>query len=214
MVPPIDRLGKIRRRAIPLLVATGLAVTGADAAAQSVRPGPPGPFAIDVRGVTAALPQAFGFYPDLPLETLVPARGFGIEAGGNVYFGRLGPARMGAGASVFVVRGTSDSAVATLRMLSPQFSLNFGTSRGWSYVSGGVGLADVRGRYKPADATRRSTAMTVLNVGGGARWFVSAHVAFTFDVRLHRLATQEASPGRPGTPATLLASAAVGLSFK
>ena len=195
-----------------------LAAAGAEA--QGVAPGPPGPFVIDVRGASTGVPQAFGFYPDIPPETLVPARGFGVEAGAHVYFGRLGPARLGAGASYIQARGTSGEEIAaTVRVLAPQLSFNFGTSRGWSYVSGGVGVAQVSGRRAPvepgeAPASRGSGPLPALNVGGGARWFFTPRVAFTFDLRLHRVGAQEPDVGTPGTPASMLGAASVGLSFK
>ena len=81
----------------------------APASAQGLPAAPPGPFAIDVRGTTIGMPQAFGFYPEMPSETLVPARGFGLDAGAHVYFGRLGPGRLGVGANIVEARGTTGS---------------------------------------------------------------------------------------------------------
>ena len=54
--------------------------------------------------------------------------------------------------------------------------------------------------------------LQAINVGGGARWFMSTHVAFSFDVRLHMVAarvTDEAS-----TPKTNTIVAGAGLSFR
>jgi hypothetical protein len=194
-----------------------LAASGA--AAQSVLPGPPGPYVFDLRGVTMGVPQAFGFYPGIPPDTLVPARGFGIEAGGYLFLGRIGPARIGAGASVVQVRGTSAGDVAiTARIVAPQVSFNFGTARGWSYLSGGVGVGQLRG-HAPAGAgveaaSRGSGPILAVNAGGGARWFVAPRLAFSVDLRLHRVGARGPDGGAPGTPATVLGSASVGLSFK
>lgn len=191
----------------------------AAASAQDVLPGPPGPYVFDLRGTTMGVPQAFGFYPAIPADALVPARGFGLDAGGHVYFGQWGPARLGIGASYVHVRGTSGEDIAiTARLVAPQLSFNFGTSRGWSYVSGGAGVAQVSGRASPAAgadaASRGSGALLALNVGGGARWFFAPRFAITFDLRLHRIAEQAPRGGAPGTPASVLGSASVGLSFK
>jgi hypothetical protein len=191
-----------------------------DGRAQDVVPGPPGPYVFDVRGTTMGVPQAFGFYPEVPLDILVPARGFGVEAGGHVYFGRLGPARLGLGAAFVQVRGTAgDSVTVTTRVLAPQLSFNFGTSRGWSYLSGGIGMAQVRGRFvAEADGTgersRGSGPFAAINAGGGARWFIRPRVAFTVDLRAHRLAARAGGSGIPPTPSAFLAAASAGLSFR
>ena len=163
------------------------------------------------------LPQAMGFYPELPADTLVPARGFGLEAGAHVYLWQLGPARFGAGAAYFHTRATSgESVVMTSRILAPQMSFNFGSSEGWSYVSGGAGLGQLSGRFTgdAAPAERDSDMLLTLNVGGGARWFITPRMALSFDLRLHRLSGQEAQIGLAGTPATTLGSASVGLTLR
>jgi opacity protein-like surface antigen len=164
------------------------------------------------------LPEDSGFYPAMPEGTLVPARGFGVDAGAHLYFGNVRGARLGAGASFAQVRGTTDAATATVRLLAPQLSINFGTADGWSYLSGGVGTADVTGRFKgsvSADAASRGSAtLLALNVGGGARWFFTPHLAVGFDVRLHRLGGQDAQVGLAGTAPTFLMLASAGLSVK
>lgn len=199
-----------------LLLCTAAA---APASAQPLPSAPPGPFVIDLRGTTLGMPQAFGFYPPLPTETLVPARGFGFDAGAHVYMGRLGPGRLGVGANVLRVRGTSGEAVAiTAHTIAPQLSLNFGTSQGWSYLSGGVGVAWVRGRFREgietAESSRASGAVAAINFGGGARWFFATNFALSVDLRLHRLAENPARVDFPGTLATILGSASVGISLK
>ena len=82
------------------------------APAQSLNPGPPGPFVIDIRGATSSVPSAGEFYPppdddeNEVVDLTVPARGFGFELGGHVYPFRLGPARVGLGLSYTRVRAT------------------------------------------------------------------------------------------------------------
>jgi hypothetical protein len=192
------------------------ALTCAAPAAAQVAPQPPGPWVIDLRGATIGVPQAAAFYPPLTEETLVPARAFGIEAGAHVYFWTLGPGRLGAGASVIQARATADPVSMTARVLAPQVSINFGTSEGWSYISGGVGLASLTGRLHPPQepGSRDSGTLPAFNLGAGARWFFTRHVAIGFDLRMHRIGAASPPGGGVGTPAAFLGSAAVGFSLK
>ena len=182
----------------------GLAGTllGSRVEAQSLSPGPPGPFVIDVRGVTSGIPSSPGLYPDLgDDEFVVPARGFGVDVGGHVYFLKVGPARLGLGVNLIHVRGTATDANATFRTVAPQLSFNFGTSDGWSYLSFGAGTARVN-----AVATGSSSA---INAGGGARWFMNRHLAIGFDIRMHKIAADGDVMGQ-----STQVSASVGFSLK
>jgi hypothetical protein len=77
----------------------------------------------------------------------------------------------------------------TARIFAPQVSFNFGTRAGWSYLSGGYSAAQVTVRSSgTSEVTQESGTISGLNVGGGARWFLSDHLAAGFDLRLHRLA--------------------------
>src|SRR5688572_20803358 len=166
-----------------LAVWLGLAgvLLGSRVAAQSLTPGPPGPFfVVDVRGATSGVPTSIGLYPTVPDGGSVPARGFGYDVGGHVYLFNLGSARIGLGANVIGVRGTATDATATMNIVAPQLSFNFGTSDGWSYLSLGAGPARMN-----AEETGSSTA---INAGGGARWFFKRHLAVSFDLRLYRIA--------------------------
>ena len=53
-----------------------------------------------------SVPKDSAFYPPLPVDALVAARGFGVDAGAHVYAGHLKRVRLGYGANVFVVRAT------------------------------------------------------------------------------------------------------------
>ena len=180
----------------------GVLLLGSRVSAQSLAPGPPGPvFVIDLRGATSSIPTGSGLYPTIPEGGSVPARGFGYDVGGHVYLFNLGPARMGVGAHLIGVRGTAPDANATMRIVAPQLSFNFGTSDGWSYLSLGAGLAQVNGL-----ATGSSTA---INVGGGARWFLTRHIGVGFDVRIHKIAADADVMG-----AATKTSVSVGFSVK
>ena len=171
---------------------------------------------VDARGATGGVPSEAAFYPPLPEDTLVPARGFGFDAGAHVYAGTLGPARLGYGANVLVVRATQTVTSAVARLVAPQVSLNFGSPRGWSYISGGVGVATVagrlRGRAGVIDLETDSGALMAFNIGAGARWFFLSRMAFTFDLRFHRYGA--GGEADAPTPAGTVGSASVGVSFR
>ena len=158
-----------------------LLIPGA-ASPQSVRPGLPGPYVIDLRAAMSGLPASAAFQPPIPEKTLVPSRGFGVDVGGHVYAGGIGPARLGFGVNVVWARGTADtpapvtsssapatsgegtgalSAASPIRVamgitaIAPQVSFNWGNSDGWSYLGGGYGVAWIN---TDATGTRQSPA--------------------------------------------------------
>ena len=234
---------------LPFAITAFLAST--PAVAQPAGPAVPGPYVFDIRASMTGLPKSGGFYPVLPVGTLVPRRGFGLDVGGHVYPGSLGRARLGIGVDVVRVRGTASTpAVATstsmsttpsgtptsssaqgsalssasridvrstITVVAPQISFSFGTREGWSYLSAGYGTALMRsvasGRTSGpvvAGATieRDSGRLAAVNYGGGARWFIRAHLAVGFDLRFHRLA----SAG--DRPASTLVMASAGVSVR
>jgi hypothetical protein len=104
----------------------------------------------------------------------------------------------------------------TLTAVTPQISFNFGTSDGWSYLSGGYGVAWINttaegtSAFLPAGPLTLSTkegASRAANYGGGARWFIRPHLAVGFDVRFLRV---RSTGLRPATT-EVLASAGVSL---
>ena len=169
-------------------------------AAQSINPGPPGPFVFDIRAATSGIPSSDLLFPDLAMGELVPTRGFGGSIGGHVYAIQIGPTRLGIGADVMLVRGSTSGVSSTFLSVDPQLSLNFGTSEGWSYLSAGVGPARVKAGV--------SDTVRAINWGGGARWFLSPHLGVGFDVRVHNLAASEV------LPKSTAVSVAVGISMK
>ena len=199
-------------------------------------PDPPGPYVLDLRGSTVGAPQRPGFYPTVPTGTLIPSRAFGFDLGAHVYLFKLGRGRVGLGADLFRLRGTASppdpvvsktappstappsapttpDVTVSITTVAPQVSLNFGSATGWSYFSAGLGRAQViteRSSFDKGQAARmKSGQVTSQNFGGGARWFTSDHLAFTFDIRFHLL-----SPGIVGTPRTRIVSASVGISLR
>ena len=158
----------------------------------------PGPYIVDVRGAMSGAPGGASFYPPVTADVLAPQRAFGFVAGAHVYPFHLGVARIGLGADLMRARGTASSidnvgAAMSVMTLAPQLSFNFGTHDGWSYLSGGYGMAqtlarvDVPATTTPASTSSRERRSPAINIGGGARWFLREHVAVGFDVRFHRM---------------------------
>jgi outer membrane protein with beta-barrel domain len=207
------------RDAAALMVA---AVVMAAAPAAGQTPARPGPWVLDLRGVTSGIPTDTTFYPTLT-STIVPSRGFGADVGGHVYLSNLGPARVGLGASVMNVRATATAAASTdaesaepgqrvtltLRAIAPQVSFNFGARDGWSYLSAGLGLGSVNSRTEnDSPGEHESGRLRTVNYGGGARWFVTPRLAFGVDLRAYRLAAGA------GTPRVSIFAAGAGLSIR
>ena len=225
------------RAAVLALLIVGTVVAAAAAQTTPIPslppPDPPGPYVIDVRGSTVGAPKSTRFYPRVPTGTLIPSRAFGLDLGAHVYLFRLGRARVGLGGDVFRLRGTAAPPTpasttpsapttpdmkVTITTIAPQISLNFGSSAGWSYVSAGLGKAQViseRSSFDKGQAARlESGQVTSQNFGGGARWFTSDHLAFTFDIRFHLLSPGKPLDAVPGTPRTRIVTASAGISIR
>jgi hypothetical protein len=235
----------VRQCAAAIAVAIAALLMPTPAAAQSSPPSTPGPYVIDIRAPMSGLPSTSGFHPVLPANTLVPKRGFGLGVGGHVHVASLGVSRVGVGLDVLRTRGTAVTPVTpststtgagtssssgtslstagqidvamTMTAVAPQLSFNFGTREGWSYLSGGYGVAQIRTEAtgeQESPLTGRTTLVrddgrsASINYGGGARWFIRDRVAVGFDLRFHRIAAV-------GTrPVAKLVVASVGLSVR
>jgi hypothetical protein len=236
----------VRRSTAVCLLWLGVC-SGTPAAAQIAAPGPPGPYVVDFRGAIAGLPQDAAIFPTVPIGTRIPSLGSGVELGAHVYPMSLGPMRLGIGVSALRIRGTASPATpdsasasttsttstaatgpdvdATLTTIAPQLSLNFGSAQGWSYISGGVGRAQLTtgtsafgggqsGVAATAAQSLDSGSRTSINVGGGARWFAKAHVALSFDVRVHVVSAGSAEAAAQGAPGMTLLVASVGVGLR
>jgi hypothetical protein len=196
---------------------------------------PIGRFVVDVRGTSAGLPIEEGWTPVVPSGTEAPSRALGLELGGHVYIIHFGRAALGVGATWHVANGTVAPPETTsttpvtgplptvttrLTSLSPQLSLNFGHSLGWSYLSAGLGRTSVDSHAEAASASliqfmpRESGGVKTLNFGGGARWFLTDHVGVGFDLRWYKLSIVPTSAAHPGAPRASLLTAAVGIAVK
>jgi hypothetical protein len=111
-----------------------------------------------------------------------------------------------------------------VRTVAPQLSFNFGSRQGWSYLSAGYGGASLRsdaplvvgssssatepGAVVISGGSLDASRIRGVNLGGGARWFLSGHAAIGLDVRFHRLSATAT------TPRVTLVSVSVGLSIR
>lgn len=219
-----------RRRAasavrLAVLVVAGWLVVAEVAGAQqpSTRVGP---FAVDVRGVmapfgpTAEQAAVFGY-----AKNDLPSLGLGLDIGAHYYPFRIGPMTLGIGGNVLFSGGSSNpvdelgeptgnTADTRLQALAAQVSLNFGGEGGWSYVSGGIGVTTFtisnEAIPEPASPEKRTT----INFGGGARWFLRSHVAFSLDLRFYRIPAATSDTLDPAGAATTRVVLGAGISLK
>ena len=194
---------------------------------------PPPPFPWVVVDVHGSFPRFPSDNPELAASrnmnvAELPGTGLGAQFGVHVYPVRTRIVTIGLGGELAIGHSSQTPLPATdstgtnplrpseehLTSLSPQLSLNFGNGSGWSYLSAGLGVStwslstEDLGDYPP-----NSDRLKTFNWGGGARWFVKPHLAFSFDVRFYSI-----SPGSayifPATPHTRLLIIAAGISLK
>jgi len=191
---------------------------------------PIGRFAADFRGAFARHKAEPSVATDLEVaDSPLPTKSFGLVGGAHVYPLRLGKSvALGIGANIVFTRGSkaietdnTDGTTTTgptvrrhFRTISPEISLNFGHKNGWSYISGGMfGRSTLyldRADAPASDAPTRAT----INYGGGARWFIKPHVAFSFDVRFYAINPGTPFGVLPGSPRTTLMAIGAGVSVK
>jgi hypothetical protein len=212
-------------RALALLLLLSLAAPATAFAQQDKRP--IGLFAFDIRGFYSGLGKDPVTAANLgvPLTSL-PGRALGGVAGLHLYLLRRSNLAVGIGAEGVLARSrfqdkdpttgdpVGDPITQRLRGLAPQISLNFGHRQGWSYVSAGMGplsLSTYQAAVAPADPP---PVKRTLNMGAGARWFSTNHVAFCFDLRFYLTRPEEQTISYPGRQRTRLAVISAGVSFK
>jgi hypothetical protein len=190
------------------LVLSIVAATATAARAQPPQPIPP--VVIDLRGFYPNLNQDPATAADLGVvPTDLPGRAIGGVVAAQFYPLRKTRVAIGVGGEFLIARGrhqtTDENGTATsprieqrLQGMAASVSLNFGHRDGWSYLSAGMGplrFESFAGDVAPAEAPPRKST---INMGGGARWFPTAHVAFCFDVRFYLTRPQEATGSSPG----------------
>jgi len=183
-------------------------------------------FVIDAHGSVPRFPsdnQELADSRDMELAEL-PGRGLGLQLGVHVYPLRWRAVTFGVGGELAVSRSNKTPPESTpplrpakerYRSLAPQLSFNFGNGNGWSYLSGGIGQS--KWAITPEgleDNPQDDEPLKTINYGGGARWFIKPHVAFSFDVRFYAINPGLAFDGRPASPRTTLMVIGAGVSIK
>lgn len=184
-------------------------------------------FAADLRGFYSGLGQDPVTAADLGVEPdQLPARGWGGVAGAHVYPLRGQSIALGVGGEIMMARGRAQQVnpasgegvgiIVSQRLLgwSPQVSINFGHREGWSYLSAGMGplsFESYLGDELPSEAPPKKRT---INMGGGARWFVTSRVAFTLDVRWYLTRPEVPVGPFPGRQRTRLLMLSAGVGIK
>jgi hypothetical protein len=186
-----------------------------------------GPFALDLHGTVprfpttdAQLAQSRG----LDLRDL-PGMGLGAHAALHVYPLRWKVVTFGLGVDATYARARRASRQysagdfsrgVTERFVhaAPELSFNFGTGNGWSYISGGIGPGLWSLDAGEGATIANTERLQTINYGGGARWFNTKHLAFSFDVRFYAVNPGTGELGRPGGPRTRLLFMGAGISIK
>ncbi len=197
------------------------------ASAQARRPLPVAVF--EVRGVTGELPGTDAVtLDDLGLSGGLPERAVGGVAGLHVYPVRRARMALGLGGEGVLVRARADiinadgvltgqRVVRQLQALAGIVSLNFGHAGGWSHVSAGFGPLRFKNALAPAavpESAIEAPYRLTLNAGAGARWFLSNHVAFGFDLRMYFIRADVATGASAGHEAARLMLLSAGVTIK
>ncbi len=208
------------------VAALGLLLSTRAAFAQERQPLPA--VVLELRGTTGSLPADVVTAADLGLSPL-PDRAWGGVAGIHVYPGRRRGIALGVGAEGVLVRAqarindaagvlTEARVVRQLQGLSGIVSVNFGHADGWSHISAGAGPLRFTNTISPPAAAQAldDTApyALTLNAGAGARWFLSRHAAFGFDVRFYFTRARATAPGLTGRESGRIVLLSAGVTIK
>lgn len=190
-------------------------------------PPPIGPFVLDVHGNVPRMGTESQLAPSRGLvEDQLPGTGLGVDAAVHLYPIRWRAVTFGVGGRLLAARARSGAATSIDGLAlsgvtehfvagGPELSFNFGTGNGWSYISGGVGLATwsvVADGQSPIEADVERLRM--LHYGAGARWFMKRHLAFSVDVRFFQNDPGAAHGDLPGTPRSSTMVMGAGISVK
>jgi hypothetical protein len=182
-------------------------------------------FVVDVHGTAPQFPDdpTLAASRGMSLGEL-PGTGLGVQLGLHMYPLRWKAITFGVGGELAASRArqTPADGVAGVRpakerftSIAPQLSFNFGTGKGWSYISGGIGQSTWAVTPEGQDGfPADSEPLKTINYGGGARWFMKTHLAFSFDVRVYAINPGTPIFGLPGSPRTALLVIGAGASFK
>ena len=185
-----------------------------------------GPFVVDLHATVPRFPQDLQLAQsrDMTLAEL-PGSGLGVLVGVHVYPLRWRAVTFGLGGEFATGRSRQTPTAAQtairpaterLTTITPQLSFNFGTGNGWSYISGGLGRSTWAVTPQGQEGfAADSEQLKTISYGGGARWFMKTHLAFSFDARFYAI-----NPGTPfvagalGSPRTTLIVIGAGVSVR
>jgi hypothetical protein len=184
-------------------------------------------FVFDLHGSTLSFKDSADVAVPLGLAvTDLPGRGVGFELGAHVYPLRWRWVTFGFGGSVHISAAhsgpTTDVSGKTVgrdvnsrfTAYSPQISFNFGTGRGWSYLSGGIATSSVEYSIDGVAVDQTTPRRKTINYGGGARWFMKDHMAFSLDVRFYAINPVASTAEVKESPRMTLMVFSAGVSFK
>lgn len=180
---------------------------------------------VDVHGNLPNFPDSQGLADSRLLNLAeLPGLGFGGDLGLHLYPFTWRKVTFGLGAQLTLAQAhrTPETGNIALRpvterfaSLAPQLSFNFGNGDGWSYLSGGISTSQWSVVPDGLDQLAPDLeALKTINYGGGARWFIRPHVAFSFDVRFYAINPSTAVGGLPKGPRTTLLIVGAGVSLK
>lgn len=210
----------------PIVLMLGLAT---DVHAQ-VTAGPISRFVVDARGSLARFKQDTGVSQGLGVDaSTLPTRGLGITIGAHLYPLRSRRVTFGVGVE-YARAGDSKTTTITdqqtnekvegptlttrFTSVAPQLSINFGRDEGWSYLSAGIGRARITTENEAQPLTDTADRTQVINYGGGARWFNTPRMAFTFDIRWYAISPREATTTVPAYPRAKFMVLSAGVAFR
>jgi hypothetical protein len=212
---------------LPTALALLLAFASSSSLAAQEPPPRIGPFVIDIHGTLPHFPDDPQLAASRGLsQSELPGLGLGVHAGAHVYVFKWKAMTVGLGGSVTAARAhasekvSADALIAratteTFTHAAPELSFNFGNGNGWSYISGGIGLSTwsiVPDGSLPSAADEER--LRTVSYGGGARWFIKKHLAFSFDARFYQIDPGTPTVVTPGGPRTTLLIAGAGISLK
>ena len=212
-------------RAAPLVLMVATLLASAPAAAQGV-PSPPGPYVIDVHGVSSRPPGNGSVLSTRCGRHILSVERTGIRRWcarlrrpprwsepwlrrerdacsreGDSATRRINQHIHRACRTPWCLGGAADPRLADVVQLRHR--------EGWSYLGAGIGLTEVSARTLDlVEAQRDSGLLMTINAGAGARWFLTRRIAVGFDARVYRVAAAETMP------ASMLFAISAGVSLR
>lgn len=184
------------------------------------------PFVVDVRGaiVNFGSDATLASTPGVTQKDL-PGKRLGLDIGGHFYPFKLKKMTVGIGGHFITSRAKHETPPPTgslapplevrgrFSSFSPQFSLNFAGTTGYSYISGGTGFSTFTLTTEP-DFPNEVERIKTIDYGGGGRWFNRRRVAFSFDIRFYMMKAQTSASGVLITPRMTRVVISAGASFR